>query len=171
MGTQCEFACPAASASHLPPAFTELKTTRITNYEQLLLFLISCNKIIVQRILADCTYQLPIWRQIRFGFILLWFLIDFWEWNKTLKKKKRFHQKLPQTICTSLWYTKPNGLFISLLKRPPKIDPTGDILIKRPKPELTQTKESFNSSKLLGWSQWEALSMVRVHTTWLTVTG
>lgn len=44
MGTQCAFACPAASASHLPPAFTELKTNRITNYEQLLLFLISCQK-------------------------------------------------------------------------------------------------------------------------------
>lgn len=74
------------------------------------------------------------------------FFVHFWDWNKTVKKEKRFHQKLPWTICTSLWYTKPNGLFISLLKRPPKIDPTGDILIKRPKPELTQTKESFNSS-------------------------
>lgn len=51
MGTQCAFACPAASASHLPPAFTELKTTQLTNYEQLLLFLISCH-IIVQQILA-----------------------------------------------------------------------------------------------------------------------
>lgn len=49
MGTQCAFACPAASASHLPPAFTELKTTQLTNYEQL--FLISC-RIIVQQILA-----------------------------------------------------------------------------------------------------------------------
>jgi len=77
-------------------------------------------------------------------------LFYFWEWNKTVKKEKRFHQKLPQTICTSLWYTKPNSLFISLPKRPPKIDLTGDILIKRLKLELTQTKESFNSSKLLG---------------------
>lgn len=51
MGTQCAFACPAASASLLPPAFTELKTTQLTNYEQLLLFLISCH-IIVQQILA-----------------------------------------------------------------------------------------------------------------------
>jgi len=67
-----------------------------------------------------------------------------------VKKEDRFHQKLPRTICTSLWYAKPNGLSVSLLKRPPKIDPTGDILIKRPKPELAQTKESFNLSKLLG---------------------
>lgn len=51
MGTQCAFACPAASASHLPPAFNELKTTQLKNNEQLLLFLISCH-ITVQQILA-----------------------------------------------------------------------------------------------------------------------
>lgn len=45
MGTQCAFACPAASASHLPPGLPELKATRITNFEQILLFLTFPNKL------------------------------------------------------------------------------------------------------------------------------
>lgn len=77
--------------------------------------------------------------------------IKLWELNTTAKKKKSIpEQSVPHYGTLNL--TASSLVFL-------KIDLTGDILIKRPKTALTQTKECFNSSKLLGRRQREPLCL------------